>query len=335
MPVKQDISLKPYNSFGMDVNARYFAAFHTADSLLEILSAHKQPPALVLGGGTNLLITRDIDGLVIKNEISGIEKMAEDEESVFIKVGAGENWHGFVEYCIAHGYAGVENLALIPGAAGASPMQNIGAYGTEVKVVLHEVQAMHIHEGVVTTFTNQACEFGYRDSIFKNKYKGQFVILDVTFRLRKKPQFNTSYGAIRQELERMGVQELSIRAVADAVIHIRQSKLPDPAVTGNAGSFFKNPVISQEQFISLQKQFPGIPAHTSNNAIKLAAGWLIEQCGWKGYRKGDAGCFDKQALVLVNYGKASGEEIITLANDITDSVEKKFGIKLEKEVNII
>lgn len=335
MPIKQDISLKPYNSFGMDVNARYFAAFKTAESLLEILSVHKQPPALVLGGGTNLLLTRDIDGLVLKNEIAGIEKMAEDDEFVFIKVGAGENWHGFVEYCIAHGYAGVENMALIPGAAGASPMQNIGAYGTEVKDMLHELRAMHIQDGIITTFSNQACEFGYRESIFKNKYKGKFVILDVTYRLRKKPQFNTSYGAICQELERMGVQELSLRAVADAVIHIRRSKLPDPAVTGNAGSFFKNPVISQEQFISLQKQFPGIPAHTNNNTVKLAAGWLVEQCGWKGYRKGDAGCFDKQALVLVNYGNASGEEIISLANDIAESVEKKFGIKLEKEVNII
>ncbi len=335
MLIRQDISLKPFNSFGMDVNARYFAAFNTADHLLEIFSAHKQPPALVLGGGTNLLLTRDIDGLVLKNEIAGIAKIAEDEEFVFINTGAGENWHGFVEYCIAHGYAGVENLALIPGAAGASPMQNIGAYGVEIKDVLHEVRAMHIQDKSITTFSNQACEFGYRDSIFKRTYKNQFVILDVTFRLRKTPQFNTSYGAIRQELDRKGVQELTLRAVADAVIHIRQSKLPDPAVIGNAGSFFKNPVIGMEQYEALQKQFPAISAHTNNNTVKLAAGWLIEQCGWKGYRKGDAGCYDKQALVLVNYGHAAGKEIMALASDIIDSVDKKFGVKLENEVNII
>lgn len=335
MPLSENISLKPYNSFGMDVTARHFAAFKSADELAVLLAENKQPPALVLGGGTNILLTGNIDGIVLKNEIAGIEKIAEDDDSVLIRTGAGENWHGFVEYCIQHGYAGVENMALIPGAAGASPMQNIGAYGAEVKDVLHALSAMHIHEKTVHTFSVKDCELGYRDSIFKRKLKGQFIILDITCRLYKKPSFNTSYGAISQELERMGVQDLTLRAVADAVIRIRQSKLPDPSVIGNAGSFFKNPVISADQFNSLKKQFPHIAAHPNNNGIKIAAGWLIEQCGWKGYRKDDAGCYDKQALVLVNYGKASGKEILQLAEEITFSVEKKFDIKLEKEVNII
>jgi UDP-N-acetylmuramate dehydrogenase len=239
-------------------------------------------------------------------------------------------------YCIDNGLAGVENLSLIPGNVGASPMQNIGAYGVEMKEVFHDLEAMHLEDRRVQLFTLNDCEFGYRDSIFKRKYKGEFAILTVTFRLNKHPKFNTSYGAVEQELQKMGVQELSIKAISQAVINIRSSKLPDPAVTGNAGSFFKNPTVSVEFFEPLKNQFPNIVAYkVGDDAVKLAAGWLIEQCGWKGVRKGDAGCHAKQALVLVNYGNATGQEIYDLSQEIVQSVQNKFGVTLEREVNII
>jgi UDP-N-acetylmuramate dehydrogenase len=255
---------------------------------------------------------------------------------VYIKAGAGENWHQFVLHCIASQWAGVENLSLIPGNTGASPMQNIGAYGVEVKDVFYELEAYHLQDKTVVTFGLADCAFGYRESVFKRKYKDQFVILTVTYKLRKKPFFNTSYGAIRQELEKEGVKELSIKAISDAVIRIRSSKLPDPAETGNAGSFFKNPQISGEQFQTLKNTFPLMVAYPlEDGPVKLAAGWLIEQCGWKGYRKGDAGCHAKQALVLVNYGHASGKEIYDLSTAIQQSVKEKFDVLLEREVNIM
>lgn len=291
---------------------------------------------MVLGGGSNILLTKDFNGLVLKNDIMGIEEVKEDDEHVYLKVGAGENWHRFVMYCIDRGLAGVENLSLIPGNVGASPMQNIGAYGVEIKEVFHDLEAMHLKDRRVQLFTLNDCEFGYRDSIFKRKYKGEFAILTVTFRLNKHAQFNTSYGAIEQELQKMGVNELSVKAISQAVINIRSSKLPDPAVTGNAGSFFKNPTVSAEFFEPLKQQFPNIVAYkVGDDAVKLAAGWLIEQCGWKGIRKGDAGCHAKQALVLVNYGNATGQEIYDLSAEIVQSVHEKFGVTLEREVNII
>lgn len=283
-----------------------------------------------------MLFTQNFGGLVLKNEIGGIEKIREDDSCVYIRAGAGIQWHQLVMYCVENNYAGIENLSLIPGNVGASPMQNIGAYGVEIKDIFCELEALHIEKGETVRFSLQDCEFGYRESIFKRKYKNQFIITAVTYRLNKVPSFNTSYGAIEQELERMGIQELTIRRISDAVINIRKSKLPDPAEIGNAGSFFKNPEISMTVFLQLKNEFDGIVGYSLENGnVKLAAGWLIEQCGWKGYRKGDAGCHAKQALVLVNYGNAAGSEIFSLSEMIIQSVKEKFGVELEREVNII
>ncbi len=336
MQVQENISLRPYNTFGIDAKASYFACFKDIEDLKEVLTLKAQTPNLILGGGSNILLTKDFDGIVLKNEIKEIAELHEDSEYVYVKAGAGENWHQFVLYCIERGWGGVENLSLIPGNVGASPMQNIGAYGVEIDDVFWSLEAFHLNERKLHTFTKSDCEFGYRESVFKRKYKGQFVIVSVTYQLRKRPRFNTSYGAIEQELERMGVKELSLKAVSDAVISIRQSKLPDPAVTGNAGSFFKNPAVSKEQYEQLKSQFPGISGYENiDSSVKLAAGWMIEQCGWKGYRKGDAGCHAKQALVLINYGNVSGPEILELSEQILQSVKSKFGVLLEREVNII
>jgi UDP-N-acetylmuramate dehydrogenase len=340
MTISENISLRPYNTFHVHAMARYFAQFTNADelmALLEVVNAKRNAPdTLVLGGGSNLLLTRDFDGYVLKNEITGIEKVKEDADHVYVKAGAGENWHRFVQYCIENELAGVENLSLIPGNVGASPMQNIGAYGVEIKEVFHDLEALHLQEGGIHTFTLNDCHFGYRESVFKNKYKGQYAILSVTFRLNKRPSFNTSYGAIEQELEKMGVQELSVAAISQAVINIRSSKLPDPNVIGNAGSFFKNPVVPGAHFQSLKDKYPSIVGYkVGDGMVKLAAGWLIEQSGWKGIRKGDAGCHAKQALVLVNYGEATGKEIYDFSEEILESVEEKFKVRLEREVNIL
>lgn len=336
MQVQENISLRPYNTFGIDATARYFASFTGIEELEETVTLKPGIPNLVLGGGSNILLTKNFDGLVLKNEIKGIAELHEDSEYVYVKAGAGVNWHQFVLYCIERGWGGVENLSLIPGNVGASPMQNIGAYGVETDDVFWSLEAFHLKERKLYTFTKSDCEFGYRESVFKRKYKGRFVIVSVTYQLRKKPRFNTSYGSIEQELERMGVKDLSLKAVSYAVISIRQSKLPDPAVTGNAGSFFKNPSVSKEQYVQLKSQFPGISGYENlDGSVKLAAGWMIEQCGWKGFRKGDAGCHAKQALVLINYGNASGAEILELSEQILQSVKSKFGVLLEREVNII
>ena len=332
----ENISLRPYNTFGINVSAHYFSVFTNQEQLAELLATTPAAP-LILGGGSNILFTKDVDGLVLKNEIHGIDLVHEDEEYVYVKVGAGESWHGFVLTALERGWAGVENLSLIPGSVGAAPMQNIGAYGVEIKDVFHELEAYDLKEQKVFTFTLNDCEFGYRESVFKRRYRDRFVILNVTFRLRRQPIFHTEYGAIREELEKMGVQELSIQAVSQAVINIRSSKLPDPREIGNAGSFFKNPTISNEKFESLKAEFPTIVGYHNHGheTTKLAAGWLIEQCGWKGFRRGDAGCHAKQALVLVNYGNAKGEEIYDLSEEILQSVERKFGVQLEREVNIV
>lgn len=336
--IREHISLKPYNTFGINATARYFAPFNNTDTLQELLSNDTIAvnPVMVLGGGSNILLTKNFDGFVLKNEIGGIEKTGEDDDFIYVKAGAGENWHRFVLHCLENNYAGVENLSLIPGNVGASPMQNIGAYGVEIKDVFHQLEAYHIKDKSLQTFTAADCSFGYRESVFKRKLKGQFVITAVTFKLFKKPIYNISYGAIQQELETMGVKELSIQAISQAVINIRSSKLPDWKVLGNAGSFFKNPEIEKEQYGDLKKLYPQMVAfELPNNNVKLAAGWLIEQCGWKGYRKGDAGCYSKQALVLVNYGNATGSEIFELSEAIIQSVHHKFGITLEREVNIV
>jgi len=342
MQLQQNVSLYPYNTFHIRATAKYFAAFSTLDELEEALTIfNKQPDnasenMFLLGGGSNVLFTKDVDGLVLKNEMQGIRVANEDETYYYVQSAAGENWHRLVMYCVEHNYAGMENLSLVPGSVGASPIQNIGAYGVEIKDIFHQLQAYDLHEKEVVTFNLHDCHFGYRDSVFKQAYKGRFVILNVTFRLRKHPVFNITYGAIREELERMGVTTLSIRAIAQAVINIRQSKLPDPAIIGNAGSFFKNPVIAHAHYLRLKESYPNIAAFTVNEQQwKVAAGWLIEQCGWKGYRTGDAGCYSKQALVLVNYGNATGEDIYNLSSTIIRSVQDKFGILLEREVNIL
>jgi UDP-N-acetylmuramate dehydrogenase len=336
MQIQENISLKPYNTFGINARARFFTSFKDTDELANLLTNDSKLPTLILGGGSNILLTKDYDGLVLKNEITGITELHEDGEYVYVKAGAGVNWHQFVLHCIKRNWAGVENLSLIPGNVGASPMQNIGAYGVAIDDVFWDLEAYHLKEKKLVTFTRSDCEFGYRESVFKGKYKDQFVILNVTFRLHKKPVFHTSYGAIEQELERMGAKELSIKAISDAVINIRSSKLPNPAVIGNAGSFFKNPSVSKEKFSVLKSKFENIVGHENmDGTFKLAAGWLIEQCGWKGFRRGDAGCHSKQALVLVNHGNASGNEIYNLSEEILQSVKEKFEIILEREVNII
>ena len=336
MQIQENISLRPYNTFGIDASAKYFAVFNNNDELEELMTDASRLPTLILGSGSNILFTKDFDGLLLKNEIKGIVELHEDSEYVYVKAGAGENWHQFVLHCIQRNWAGVENLSLIPGSVGASPMQNIGAYGVEIDDVFWDLEAYHINERKIVTFTRSDCEFGYRESVFKKKYKDQFVILNVTFQLRKKPRFNTSYGAIEQELEKMGVKDFSIKAISDAVINIRTSKLPNPEEIGNAGSFFKNPTVSNEEYTRLKSAYENIAAYpNADGTIKLAAGWLIEQCGWKGFRKGDAGCHAKQALVLVNYGNATGREIYQLSEEILQSVKEKFGVTLEREVNII
>jgi UDP-N-acetylmuramate dehydrogenase len=339
MQVENNVDLSSYTSFHIAAVSRYFAPVKSLEDLKEGLEESKRKKItsqLILGGGSNVLFTKNFDGIIFKNDIGGIDVIEENDEHVFLKAGAGVNWHSLVLFCVERGYAGVENLSLIPGNVGASPMQNIGAYGVEIKDVFHELEAFHREEGVTQQFGLADCSFGYRESVFKRKYKNQFAIVSVTYRLKKKPVYNTSYGAIRQELEAMGVKELSIAAISQAVINIRRSKLPDPQEVGNAGSFFKNPQVINAQFEELKKAHPGIIGFPAGDYhTKLAAGRLIEQCGWKGYRKGDAGCYPKQALVLVNYGNAKGEEIYDLSEEIILSVKNKFGVELEREVNII
>jgi len=338
MRISENVLLRPYNTFGIAAQARFFASFSNAAELEELL---KTPPQqglahMILGGGSNVLFTKNFDGILLKNEIKGISVVGEDEDHVYVKAGAGETWHSFVMDCIKNDRAGLENLSLIPGNVGASPMQNIGAYGVEIKDSFHELEAYHLQDHTIVKFNNEDCHFGYRESVFKRQYKGQFAILSVTYRLSKHPKLNTSYGAIEEELKHMGVHDLTIQAISQAVINIRSSKLPDPAKIGNAGSFFKNPTVPAEKHEALKAAFPHIVAYpVANGEFKLAAGWLIEQCGWKGFREGDAGVHARQALVLVNYGDATGNEIYHLSQRVLDSVEEKFGVVLEREVNII
>ena len=331
-----DYSLQPYNTFGLDVKAKSFARFKSLETLKEGLQLAKNQPILILGGGSNLLFTKDYDGLVLKNELKGIDVIKEDAEHFYVEAQAGENWHQFVMHCIANNWAGVENLSLIPGTVGAAPMQNIGAYGVEIIQVFDHLKAMEIATGEIHTFNKEDCQFGYRESVFKKSLKGKYVITSVCFKLKKTPDFNTSYGAIAQTLEDMGVTELSIKAVSDAVIHIRQTKLPDPKEIGNSGSFFKNPEIDKIDFEGLRAEFPSIPGYPlSGNKIKIPAAWLIDQDGWKGKTFGQIGVHKNQPLVLVNYGGGKGADIKALAFKIQASVATKFGIELTPEVNIV
>ncbi|MFN5319102.1 MAG: UDP-N-acetylmuramate dehydrogenase [Bacteroidia bacterium] len=336
MSVLGTISLRNFNTFGIDLQGNV-ASFNSVDELDAIRQKNAEPPALVLGGGSNILFVNPPKGWIWKNEILGIHKIDENNEHVYVNVGAGEEWHPFVLQCLKNDWGGLENLSLIPGRVGASPMQNIGAYGVEIKDVFHSLRAYRIEDGRIETFSNADCRFGYRESVFKQEYKNRYIILDVTYKLtRQKHILHLDYGDIRKELEHKNVQTPNIHAVSEAVCAIRKSKLPDPALLGNAGSFFKNPVISKEKANALLEQFPGMPQHaTGNETVKLAAGWLIEKAGWKGMRRGDAGVHEKQALVLVNYGTATGKEIWNVSEEIVLDIQSKFGIVLEREVNII
>lgn len=333
MQIQQNISLLPYNTFGIDVAAEYFTTLSDSADLaaLGALPYEKH----ILGGGSNILLTQPIKGMVIQNMLKGITVEKEDDANIWLRVQSGEVWHHLVLHAISKGLGGIENLALIPGTAGASPMQNIGAYGVEARETIESVTSWHWQQQAFITHTNSECRFGYRDSIFKHELKNKVFITSVVYKLSKQPVFNTSYGAIEQELAHMGVQQLSVQAIAQAVINIRSSKLPDPRQIGNAGSFFKNPTVSIAHFDQLREQYPGIPSYPfSDTLVKVPAGWLIEQCGWKGYRKGDIGVHAKQALVLVNYGKAKGSDIWALSGDIVHAVQEKYGIELEREVQV-
>ena len=336
MVFEENFSLKRFNTFGIDVKARYFNSFGSQADLEENLQAKKPgEKLLILGGGSNILFTEDINGLVLKNDIKGIDILTEDEHYVYVKAGAGENWHTLVLYCLERDLAGIENLSLIPGNVGAAPMQNIGAYGVELKDAFEELEAFNVKEGKSHLFSNADCKFGYRESVFKNAYRNQYVITHVVLRLNKNHSFNTSYGAVEEELEKMD-RGTTIQTISQAIINIRSSKLPDPAKIGNAGSFFKNPTVSSSKYKKLKKEYALIPGYPQQNGkVKLAAGWLIEQAGWKGFRRGDAGCHSRQALVLVNYGHATGAEILELSREIRQSVTRKFGVDLEPEVNLV
>ncbi|MEM9023153.1 MAG: UDP-N-acetylmuramate dehydrogenase [Bacteroidota bacterium] len=331
-------SLQPYNTFGMAVSARHFARINGVTDLQELLTdaSWTATPRMVLGGGSNVLFTRNFDGIVLQIALPGITVTEDHPDHLLLKVGAGENWHRLVLFCVQHGYAGIENLSLIPGNVGAAPMQNIGAYGVELKAVFHELEAVNVETGALETFSAEACEFGYRTSVFKTRLRNQRIITSVTLRLQKTPSFNTSYGAIEKELEAMGVTDLSIAAISQAVCNIRSSKLPDPAEIGNAGSFFKNPVIDNAHFEDLKRTYPEIVGYPNGtDHTKVAAGWLIERAGWKGKRIDNYGVHTRQALVLVNYGGAKGQQILDLSSDIMASIHEQFGIALEREVNIV
>lgn len=337
--IQSDISLNPFNTFGIDVKAKYFARFSNLKELEEILNSKeaRQHEHLVLGGGSNLLLTKNFEGLVLKNEMKGMEVIpAKSADAFYVKSFAGELWHHLVMFSIENNLAGIENMSLIPGSVGAAPMQNIGAYGVEVKDVFESLEAFEISTGKIKTFSKEECQFGYRESVFKRALKNKYIIISVTLLLHKKASLNTTYGAINDELKKAGINTPTIRDVSNAVIAIRKSKLPDPAEIGNAGSFFKNPVISKADFEKLKSIYPDIPSYPSgDNHVKLAAGWLIEKAGWKGKTISNYGVHKNQALVLVNYGGAQGSEIYNLSEDILQSVKSMFGVELEREVNIL
>ncbi len=337
--IETNIELAPFTTFGVPAKAAKLAHVQTAGELEALLSENDptHEPLLILGGGSNVLFTRDWPGLVVRNEIKGIDAYElEGDEEVLVTAGAGVNWHDLVLWTLKHGFFGLENLSLIPGCVGAAPIQNIGAYGVEIKDTFEELVALNLETKQPTVFFREDCEFGYRDSIFKRFGKGRYVILSVTFRLTKHPKLNISYGAIGDTLEAMGVLNPTPKDVSKAVVSIRQSKLPDPKEIGNGGSFFKNPEIPQAQFDDLEAEYPGIPSYPApNGQIKVPAGWLIDKAGWKGHRNGEVGVHAKQALVLVNYGKGTGAQIWALAQEIMADIEKKYGIALTPEVNII
>ena len=335
--LQENISLKPFNTFGIDARARWWLRISNETSAIEFLADNhfSEYPLFILGGGSNILLKKNLNALVLKNEIKGIETISETADEVIIKVGGGEVWHELVLHCIEQGWGGIENLSLIPGSVGAAPIQNIGAYGVELKDVFHSLEAIHLKTGNIHSFEHAECKFGYRNSVFKGRLTGQYLISRVLLRLSKKPVLNTSYGAINEKLKEFE-GEFGIREVSRAVCAIRQSKLPNPAELGNAGSFFKNPLVPASKFENVKRKYPDMPYYSeADGRIKIPAGWLIEQCGWKGKRFGEYGVYPHQALVLVNYGRARGEEIFALSEKIQASVFEKFGIELEREVQVL
>ncbi|UBZ12832.1 UDP-N-acetylmuramate dehydrogenase [Flagellimonas marinaquae] len=337
MNIQENISLKNYNTFGIDVKARFFVEITGLVQLQKVLELKAYPKKFIISGGSNMLLTKDIDALVVHLKLKGISIVEENENFVEVKAMAGENWHELVMWSLDQGFGGLENLSLIPGNVGTAPIQNIGAYGVELKDVFVSCAAMDVKTGELEGFDNEACEFGYRESIFKNRAKDKYIITSVVLKLTKKDHvLHTGYGSIENELKEKGIVHPTIRDISDAVIAIRRSKLPDPKEIGNSGSFFKNPVISQKAFDRFIKKYPNAPFYEmDDDKFKIPAGWLVEQCGFKGKRFGDAGVHEKQALVLVNHGSATGKEILDLSKKIQDEVQKTFKIKIQPEVNII
>ncbi|WP_261511087.1 UDP-N-acetylmuramate dehydrogenase [Chryseobacterium paludis] len=337
--MQDNFSLKAYNTFGVEATAKYFTEVSTIEDLKEAIrfSTSYSLPILFLGGGSNVLLTKDFEGVAIQINLKGISEENVDENNILVTARSGENWHEFVMYCLDKNYGGLENLSLIPGNVGTSPMQNIGAYGTEIKDVFVSCTVLNLETLDIETFDLEKCRFGYRDSIFKQEGKGKYVILDVTFRLtRKDHPIKTEYGAIKGELEKLNIENPTIQDVSKAVINIRQSKLPDPKIIGNAGSFFKNPTIPQPQFEALKEKFENIQGYPAGDQVKVPAGWLIEQCGWKGKQIGNVASHQLQSLVIINAtGNATGKEIFDFSTEIINSVKEKFSIELEREVNII
>jgi UDP-N-acetylmuramate dehydrogenase len=337
MTIQNNFSLKKYNTFGIEAKAKQFVAVNSIEDLNTILKEHQSDPKFILGGGSNMLLTQDIEALVIHIDLKGKKVLKEDDDFVWVESQAGENWHEFVLWSIDQNFGGLENMSLIPGNVGTTPVQNIGAYGTEIKDTLVSCEAMTIATQEMKTFTKEDCNFGYRESIFKHEAKDQFIITSVVFKLTKRNhKINTSYGDITKELEKQNVTTPSLKDVSNAVIAIRQSKLPDPAALGNSGSFFKNPIIPKEQYEKVHALHPEMPHYVvSETEVKVPAGWLIEEAGFKGKRFGDAGIHKNQALVLVNYGNATGQEILAVSRDIQATILKEFGIAIEAEVNVI
>lgn len=335
MNIIQHQSLKNYNTFGIEARAKEFIAVDTIDSLIEVVASNKD--LFILGGGSNMLLTQDIENLVVHVDLKGREIIEQNENFVIVKAQAGENWHEFVLWCIAQDFGGIENLSLIPGNVGTTPIQNIGAYGVEIKDTLYSCEALNRKTLQIETFTNAQCQFDYRESVFKNELKEQYIITAVLFKLTKKDHaVSTTYGAIEAELSKQNIQNPSLKDISNAVIAIRQSKLPDPKELGNSGSFFKNPIISKEAYEKAKALHPDMPHYVvSENSVKVPAGWLIEQAGFKGKRFGDAGVHKNQALVLVNYGTATGAELVALSQNIQQTILTQFGIAIEAEVNII
>jgi UDP-N-acetylmuramate dehydrogenase len=339
MTFQDNVDLRAFNTFGIHTAARYFTTLRSDEDVQLLLSSaqFRKNPHLILGGGSNMLFTGNYNGVVARMQFKGIRTIDETNDHATVFAGAGENWHELVMHCIANDYGGIENLSLIPGTAGAAPMQNIGAYGVEIKDVIESVEAIHKQTGAKKIFSHGECAFGYRESIFKQEAKDQYIITGITMRLtRRNHQLHLQYGAIQETLQSMSIAEPTIRDVSNAVIHIRRTKLPDPATVGNAGSFFKNPSITSTAFQQLKEKYPTIPSYPSTEGmIKVPAGWLIEQCGWKGKRFDNIGVHPHQALVLVNYGGGEGSKIWDLAMQIRDSVIGKFDISLQPEVNIV